>query len=195
MYWGFIKNGKSNASWLLSSDEGIKNALEFIKENDIQNYESIIANVENNYAKKDEISAYIDNAVIVAPILNSVVEKTHSKYEIEDKTNDMLTLKRMICYDETIVVDGKYKIIDSTCFLLTPNVENLIFEEGVEFINDYVLCHTKKLKSIVFPKSLKIISSYAFQNCSTLSSIEFKNPKTKYYDSTFAGSIWSKKVN
>ena len=193
MRWGFTKNEKSNASWLLGSDEEIKNALEFIKEKDVKNYESIIANVEDNYAKKDKISAYIDNAVIVAPILNSVVEKTHSKYEIEDNTTDLLTLKRMICYDKTIVVDGKYKIIDSTCFLLTPNVENMIFEEGVEFMNDYVLCQTEKLKSIVFPKSLKIISSLAFQNCPNLSSIEFKNPNTKYYDSTFLGSMWSNK--
>jgi hypothetical protein len=193
MRWGFTENEKSNASWLLGSDEEIKKALEFIKEKDVQNYESIIANVENNYAKKDKISAYIDNAVIVAPILNFVVKKTHSKYEIEDETNDLLTLKRMICYDKSIVVDGKYKIIDSTCFLLTPNVENMIFEEGIEFINDYVLCQTEKLKSIVFPKSLKIISSLAFQNCPNLSSIEFKNPNTKYYDSTFLGSMWSNK--
>ena len=193
MRWGFTENEKSNASWLLGSDEEIKNALEFIKEKDVQNYESIIANVENNYAKKDKISAYIDNAVIVAPILTFVVKNTHSKYEIEDETNDLLTLKRMICYDKSIVVDGKYKIIDSTCFLLTPNVENMIFEEGIEFINAYVLCQTEKLKSIVFPKSLKIISSLAFQNCPNLSSIEFKNPNTKYYDSTFLGSMWSNK--
>ena len=59
----------------------------------------------------------------------------------------------MICYDKTITVDGKYKIVDSTCFVLTPNVETLIFEEGVECINDYVLCENEKLVKIVFPKS------------------------------------------
>jgi hypothetical protein len=99
----------------------------------------------------------------------------------------------MICYDKTITVDGKYKIVDSTCFILTPNVETLLFEEGVEYINDYVLCENEKLVKIVFPESLKNISSCAFQNCPNLSSIEFKNSNTKYYDSTFAGSIWSKK--
>ena len=193
MYFRLSNNEKANATWLLHYDQDIKAALNFIKEKDIKSYESIIDDIKNNCAKKDKILAHIDNAVIVAPILQYVVEKTQSKYEIEGETNELLTLKRMICYDKTITVDGKYKIVDSTCFVLTPNVETLIFEEGVECINDYVLCENEKLVKIVFPKSLKIISSCAFQNCPNLSSIEFRNSNTKYYDSTFAGSIWSKK--
>ncbi|MBE6804748.1 MAG: hypothetical protein E7528_07620 [Ruminococcaceae bacterium] len=192
MYFGLSNNEKANATWLLQCDEDIKFALDFIKEKDIQSYEFIINDIEKNYAQKDKFLAYIDNAVIIAPVLQTVVEKTQSKYEIEGTINNILTLKRMICYDKTIIVDGKYKIIESTCFVLTPNVETLIFEEGVEYINDYVLCQFEKLNKIVFPESLKIVSSLAFENCRNLSSIEFKNPDTKYYESSFDGSVWSK---
>ncbi len=193
MRFGLSNNEKANACWLLGCDETINTALEFIKEKDIQSYESIIDKIKDNRAKKDKILAYIDNAVIVSPILQYVVEKTQSKYEFEGEINALRTLKRVICYDKTIIVDGKYKIIDSTCFTLTPNAETLIFEEGVEYIEDYVLCESEKLKKIIFPKSMKIISSLAFIDCPNLSSIEFKNSETKYYESSFAGSAWIEK--
>lgn len=194
MIFGLTPNEKANATWLFGNDERIKNALDFIKEKDIQSYESIIVEVEKNYAEKDKITAYIDNAVIVAPVLISVVKNNNCKYEISDMDGEedhLLTLKRMICYDETIVVDGKYKIIGSTCFTLTPNAETLIFEEGVEYIEDYVLCQTDKLKKIVFPKSLIGISSCSFGDCPNLGVVEFKNPDTRYYDTTFEGSKWA----
>lgn len=196
--WGFSNNEKANASWHFAGpgdNERIKDALEFIKEKDIQSYESIIDAVEKNLAEKDKITAYIDNAVIVAPVLRAVVEKTNSKYEVEGETNGLPVLQRMICYDKTISVDGRYKIIDSTCFLLTPNVETLIFEEGVEYINASVLRESKTLKKLVFPHSMRYIGEYAFHSCPNLSSIEFKNPDTKYYEDTFSGSIWEKEYD
>lgn len=196
MIFGLSPNEKANASWLFGNDERIKNALDFIKEKDIDSYKSIIEAVEKNYAEKDKITAYIDNAVIVAPVLIAVVKNNNCKYEISamgGEGDNLLALKRMICYDETIIVDGKYKIIGSTCFTLTPNTETLIFEEGVEYIEDYVLCQTDRLKKIVFPKSLKFVSSCSFGDCPNLSVVEFKNPDTKYYDTTFENSIWSKK--
>lgn len=192
--WGFSNNEKANASWHFANhdDKGIKDALEFIKEKDIQSYESIIGAVEKNLAEKDKITAYIDNAVIVAPVLRAVVEKTNSKYEVEDETNGLPVLKRMICYDKTISVDGKYKIIDSTCFLLTPNVETLIFEEGVEYIRSSVLRESKTLKKLVFPHSMVHIGEYAFHSCPNLSYVEFKNPDTRCSIEAFEGSIWAK---
>ena len=198
MVFGLSKNEKSNATWLLSNDEKIKDALCFIQENDIESYNSIIDVVEDNYKNKDKIIAYIDNAVIVAPVLISVVKKTNCRYEIDDmggSEDNLLTLKRMISYDKTISVAGKYKIIGSTCFTLAPNAETLIFEEGVEYIEDYVLCQSETLKKIVFPKSMKIISSCAFGGCPNLSDVEFKNPDTKYYATTFEGSIWAERQN
>ena len=194
MKFGLTSNEKANALWLFGNDERIKNALDFIKEKDIDSYKTIIKTVEKNYAEKDKITAYIDNSVIVAPVLISVVKNNNCKYEIDEMSglnNQLLTLRRMICYDKTIVVDGKYKMIGSTCFTLTPNAETLIFEEGVEYIEDYVLCQTETLKKIVFPKSLKFVSSCSFVDCPNLSIVEFKNPDTRYYDSSFEGSKWA----
>ena len=198
MIFGLTSNEKANATWLFGNDERIRSALEFIKEKDVESYKSVIVEVEKNYAEKDKITAYIDNAVIVAPVLIEVVKKNNCKYEISGMggaEDNLLTLKRIICYDKTIVIDGKYKIIGSTCFTLAPNAETLIFEEGVEYIEDYVLCQTETLKKIVFPKSLKVVSGEAFGMCPNLSIIEFKNPDTRYYDTTFEGSVWSENKN
>ena len=50
-------------------------------------------------------------------------------------------------------------------------IENVVIEDGVESIGDYVFHWCSKLKSVTIPSSVKSIGSYAFYSCPMLESV------------------------
>lgn len=67
---------------------------------------------------------------------------------------------------EYTIPDG-VKTIDSYAFSWS-NIENVIFNEGLEYIGGDAFCECTKLKSLSLPASLKGIDSYAFRGCTSI---------------------------
>lgn len=107
-----------------------------------------------------------------------------------EERNGILTLKKYMSKQTNLKVDGKYKLIGSRCFSHCPCLETIVFEEGVEWLEDGVVCHSDTVRSVTLPESLISVGCFSFYDCKNLSEVTFLNPKTEISWMAFDGTPW-----
>ena len=100
------------------------------------------------------------------------------------------TIRKYLTKKSNVRISGKYRIIADRALVLCPHIETLVFEEGVEDIEDAVLIGNPSVKRVEFPKSLKWIGRGSFMNCTELNEVVFNNPQTRIAYDVFEGSKW-----
>ena len=86
---------------------------------------------------------------------------------------------------ESIVIPSNIKTIGKGAFTGCRQLEEIIFEEGVESIQERAFSYLL-IQKIEFPRSLRYIGPLAFLECDKLESIKFKGDAT-FSSGTFPG--------
>ena len=95
------------------------------------------------------------------------------KYIIPDRITeiDMINVRLNISNDVTSVIcPSTLEIIGKGTFSFYKSLEEVVLNEGLKIIEDYVFIYTN-IKSIVLPSTLKKIGNYVFSCCNNLSEI------------------------
>lgn len=137
-----------------------------------------------------DIAADFKNRLIVSDAVLEAFEFSGRDAIITYNIDDVLAVKHYLTKGTVAHIEGKYKIVDSRCFMYCPLLEKIVFDEGVECIKDSVLCDNALIKSIIFPKTVNYIGNCAFLNCENLSEVDFLNPKTWISRDAFEGTKW-----
>ncbi len=106
------------------------------------------------------------------------------------RDDGVISVRKYLTYQKELCVSGKYKVIEDRSIFYCPNLETLIFDEGVEYIGEYAFHNKTTIKKAVFSKTTNIISNNAFENCSVLEDVVFLNTKTNITPSAFYGTKW-----
>lgn len=64
--------------------------------------------------------------------------------------------------------------IGTSAFSGCPNLEEVVFSEGVEEIGRCAFAHCKRLASVTLPKSLRVVGGGAFVGCECLADVSFE---------------------
>ena len=72
-----------------------------------------------------------------------------------------------------IKIPGKFKTIGQLCFAHSESLENIEFEEGVEYFAAGVFHDCHALKRVILPSSIKPLPSYTFKGCTQLKEIKY----------------------
>ena len=73
---------------------------------------------------------------------------------------------------KSVVIPKEIKGIGIAAFLSNETIEEVKFNEGLEYISKFAFSGCKKLKAIKLPYGLKQIGDYAFDNCDNLNKIQ-----------------------
>ncbi len=81
---------------------------------------------------------------------------------------------------ETLTISGTGNMNDysSTSSSRFGNITEVIIEEGVTSIGDYVFCNCTSLTTVTIPNTVTSIGGAAFQNCIGLTSVTIPNTVT-----------------
>lgn len=84
-----------------------------------------------------------------------------------------------------IEIPSTVKRITSRTFLDAKNLTTVIFNEGLEMIENRAFSGDSNLKTVKIPSTLKTIDYYAFENCSALTDIKLNNGLEKIGENAF----------
>lgn len=92
----------------------------------------------------------------------------------------------------TLTISGKGAISDYTDggapFANNEQIKNLIIDEGITHIGNYVFSSCHNIQSIELPESLTGIGEYVFENCSSLTNIDIPDSVTSIGQFAFSGT-------
>jgi len=172
----------------------IEEMIDFVKNTDDIFYENVLKKHEElkeKYADKDNEPPFRTIDFFFEGYLREVIEELCEKY---GKTVALIDEKdwlfKYYSNEKDIRISGDFKIIDYNCFRSCQNVENLVFEEGVEFINPYAAKEKQFLKSVSFPSTLELIGMGSFKNCPNLENVVIKNKDTCFSANSFENTKW-----
>ncbi len=150
-------------------------------------YERVLSELERD----DTPVADFKNRLIISKAVFETFEVSGKEAIITaDNLYDVPAIQHYLTKGTTAHIDGKYGVVDGKCFAHCSSLETIVFDEGVEYIKEQVLCDNSLIKRITFPKSLNHIGTNAFRNCENLSEIVFENPKTWISPDAFEGTQW-----
>lgn len=109
---------------------------------------------------------------------------------VTTEINGIPAIKMYLTKKSTAHINGRYKIVEARCFSKCKYLETLIFEEGVEWIEERVMYNNPSIKRITFPRSLKYIGEDAFLDCVNLTDVVLLNPQTRVSPNSFGGTKW-----
>lgn len=158
--------------------------LRYIKQSAPSVYERIMGEIEEKKPDIIKKGFMIRNAVIEAFNISdneAVMEKI-----IEGR----LVLIKYFTRKGYVSISGKYSIVGKYCFSFCDFIEELTFEEGVEYIEERIICGKASLKKVDFPASLNAISYDAFRDCGNLQEVIFKNKRTMLSSLVFDNTAW-----
>lgn len=112
---------------------------------------------------------------------------------LERRDNGIIDVRKYFTHSKELHINGKYNYIEDSCLFHCPNLETLIFDEGVKYIGSSTFYNKPTLKKVVFSSSVIVISDNAFVDCSELEEVVFTDPKTNINPSAFYGTKWLEK--
>ena len=93
-----------------------------------------------------------------------------------------------------LVLLPSLRTIAPNAFSMLDMLEEVVFAEGTDHIDNYALCGCKRLKKITIPDSVKYIGAGAFMNLPSLESIRLPSELGEICDELFSGCTSLKKV-
>jgi hypothetical protein len=120
----------------------------------------------------------------------------HSFAANDEDTNDIGKLGDNVTWtldsEGTLTISGKGAISDYTDgdapFANNEQIKNVIIDEGITHIGNYVFSSCHNIQSIELPKSLTGIGEYVFENCSSLTNIDIPDSVTSIGQYAFSGT-------
>lgn len=109
---------------------------------------------------------------------------------LKRRDNGIIDVRKYFTHSKELHINGKYDHIEDKCLFHSPNLETLIFDEGVKYIGSSTFYNKPTLKKVVFSNTVNIISLDAFADCSELEDVVFTNPTTNINPSAFYGTKW-----
>ena len=173
----------------------IEEGLDYIKNYDLDLYNSVLLKLQE--IEKSETEDFIINLEkrkILGPIVYDIFEKSNVKLELSSDVYQFSNCAHILTKEKEVTINGKYEIIGHDCFLFSPQVETIIFEDGIKWIDEKSCQNLKNLKTIYLPKTLKKIYSHCFANCTNLENIVFKNTDGYIEPSAFEGTKWFEQI-
>ncbi len=98
----------------------------------------------------------------------SIIREPYEKYVLKNKRYDF-----NLSLENTVLIPKEVKRIGKGAFKNCVNIKNLIFEEGIETIEENAFFGCTGLESVVFPSTLIKIGNNAFENCNHLENVVF----------------------
>ena len=173
----------------------VEEGLDYIKNYDSNLYNKILLDFQE--IEKNETEDFIINLEkrkILSPIVYDVFEKSGTKLELSSNVYEFSSCAHILTSEKEVSISGKYEIISHDCFLFSPQVETIIFEDGIKWIDEKACYNLKNLKAIHLPKTLKSLRSLCFANCTNLENVFFKNSDCYIEPSAFEGTKWFEQI-
>ncbi len=171
----------------------IDSALAYLSEADKEIYNDTVSEIskinstaDNEISKSISITKLLYHAIIKA---FKTSEKSVSIIKIRHKDKKPI-LAKYFSNEKIITISGKFNVIGHRCFDFALKAETLIFEEGVEYIDEAAAFKNSSLKSLKFPASLTHICNLAFADCENLEAVEFGNNSVHFHSNAFRGTKW-----
>lgn len=146
----------------------------------------ILDNEEKNipaYPYMSEVLKYVDN------IMWKTINETGEPFLHTVENDSYVVLRKYITDRTKVSVPGKFDIIETGAFNLSPGIEELIFEEGIKTIYTPTK-HKDKLKRISLPSTVQFIELYAFQKYHALEDVIFNGDSIRFSYLTFEETPW-----
>lgn len=146
----------------------------------------LLDNEEKNipaYPYMSEVLEYVDN------IMWKTINEAGSPFIHTVEHNGDVFLRKYITSETKVSVSGTIDIIETGAFSLSPNIEELIFEEGIKTIYTPTK-HQDKLKKISLPSTVQFIELYAFQKYHALEEVIFNGGSINFSWLTFEETPW-----
>ena len=177
----------------------MEEGLDYIKSYNIDLYNETsleIEKIKNLYPnKEDYIVRDIEMRSLISPIVLDIFKKSGKKLELSSTMYKCTNCNYILTNEKEVSIDGRYEIINDNCFYFSPQVETLIFEEGIKWVNDNACINLPNLKTVYFPKTLKGLYSHCFANCKNLEHVHFKNQNAQIDPSSFQSTKWFSQFN
>lgn len=173
----------------------IEEGLNYIKNYDLDLYNSVLLKLQE--IEKNETDDFIINLEkrkILSPIVYDAFVKSGVTLELSSEVNEFSKCNYILTKEKEVTVSGKYDIIGQDCFLFSPQVETIIFEDGVKWIDENACQNLKNLRTVYFPETLKSIGSCCFANCTNLEKVVFENKKSCIDPSAFKETLWFERM-
>ena len=124
-------------------------------------------------AMRDEALMDASTKLMLYSLAVEQYTKDNKPFNPSDLQGDVIPAYRYIKNKEikSLVVPSNIHRIDEGAFAECSSLEEIIFEDGTEYIGPAAFTHCG-IKRIKFPKTLKVIDEQAFANCSGLERIE-----------------------
>ena len=187
-------------------DNLVKEILEkYIKWIENEDWENFFERIQEEYIPQtiSKVARALEQAGIdPLPELSFIPEGYFLLSPIREYTTPS-NIKR-ICYKafyasdvENVHVTGNVYDVNQYAFEGCDFLESIIFDEGVEYIDDSVFYSCEELTRIVLPKSLKRIGHNVFNGCDKLTEITYTGTtdewrKIRNYEFVNAGSYISR---
>lgn len=172
----------------------IEEGLDYIKNYNLDLYNKVLLELQE--AEKNETKDFIINLEkrkILGPIVYDIFEKSSIKLELSSNVHQFPNCAHILTKEKEVFISGKYEIIGYDCFLFSPQVETVIFEDGIKWIEGGAFKNLKNLKEVYLPKTLVSIGEMAFADCENLEQVFLKNESAHINPSAFKNTKWFNK--
>ena len=168
-------------------------ALAYLSEADKEIYNDTVLEISkiNSTADNEILKIISINKLLYHAIIKAfkTSEKAVSILKIrhEDKKP---VLAKYFSTEKNIKISGRFNVIGHRCFDFALKAETLIFEEGVEYIDEAAAFKNSSLRSLKLPASLTHVCNIAFADCENLEAVEFGNNSVHFHSNAFRGTKW-----
>ena len=146
-------------------------------------------NAEKNepvYPLMQEALEYIDG------LMWDTIRKTGVPFVKERQFEDRIGLEIFITTAEKVIIPGKYHYISDDALAECPNLEEIVYEEGIVTVGKPGINDESKLKKVVFSSTVKHIGLFAFRDCTNLEEVVFYGVDTEFSYQSFENTKWFK---
>lgn len=170
----------------------LEEGLAYIKNYDKDLYNSILLEFqETEKTEPIDFVAEIKKHKILSPIVYDVFEKSNVRLELSSYSYEpSKNCSKILTKEKEVSVSGKYELIGSNCFAFSPQVETIIFEDGIKWISERACMDLKSLKTIYLPETLVSLDYLCFADCTALENVFFKNTNAYINPFAFIGTKW-----
>lgn len=173
----------------------IEEGLDYIKNYDLDLYNNVLLELQEIETNETEdFIINLEKRKFLGPIVYDIFKKSNIKLELSSNIYQCSNCAHILTKEKEVTVSGKYKIVGNDCFLFSPQVETIVFKDGIEWIDEKACQNLKNLKTIYLPKTLKKLCSHCFANCINLENVVFKNTNGYIEPSAFEGTKWFEQI-
>lgn len=169
----------------------IEEGLNYIKNYDLGLYKEVLTKIQDiEKNESEEFIVNLEKRKIIGPIVYDVFDKTNIPLELSSNVYQFANCAHILTKEKDVNVSGKYEIIGKDCFLFSPQIETIVFEDGIKWIDEQACQNLKNLKTVFLPSTLKRLYSHSFANCENLENVFFRNSNCEIEPSAFEGTKW-----